>query len=401
MPATHHRHDVVVVGARCAGAATAMLLARAGLDVLLLDRAPSTTDTLSTHALMRVGVAQLTRWGLLPAVRDAGTPPVTRTVFDYGTHETTVTIKPVAGVSALYAPRRHVLDRVLVGAAAEAGADVRFGVAVHDVLRGRDGRVRGVVGHDRRGGAVEVDADLVVGADGVWSTVADAVGARVLEQGLHAGAVWCTYVTGLPHDGYRWFYRPGAAAGFIPTNGGATSVFAGMPAHRFQVPGRAGRWAALLSSFAAAAPGAVDQLRAATPVEPVRGWPGLKGRRRQAHGPGWALVGDAGYFKDPLGTHGITQAMRDAELLAGAVAPSLGSAAGLDTALAGYQARRDALSGELFAATDALASYDWDVDEVTLLLRRLSSAMSDEVDALTTTAAGGHPTYRAEPAQAG
>ena len=399
MPATTDRYDAIVVGARCAGAATAMLLARSGLDVLVVDRAPGATDTLSTHALMRLGVAQLARWDLLPAVQAAGTPPVTRTVFDYGTHETTISIKPAAGVSALYAPRRTVLDRILVEAAAAAGAQLRFGITVKGVRRDHTGRVSGIEATDRAGRRVVATAPLVIGADGVWSTVADALGAAVTEQGGHGGAVWCTYVTGLPHDGYRWFYRPGAAAGYIPTNDDATCVFAGMPADRFRVPPRADRWTALLDSFAMAAPTALDELRAATPVEPVRGWPGLPTRRRRAHGPGWALVGDAGYYKDPLGTHGITQALRDAQLLADAVVPAAGLPSALDHALAGYEATRDALSAELFAATDALASYAWDVDEVTRLLRRLSSAMSAEVDVMTAPTTG--PAYRVEPAQAG
>ncbi|MGZ4631224.1 MAG: FAD-dependent oxidoreductase [Actinomycetes bacterium] len=394
------RYDVIVVGARCAGAATAMLLARAGLDVLVVDHAVRGSDTLSTHALMRAGVAQLTRWGLLSAVQEAGTPAVTTTVFDYGTHATTVTIRAAAGVSALYAPRRHVLDRILVDAAEAAGAEVRFGVSVRDVLRDRAGRVCGVEGRDRRGRPVAATAPLVVGADGIWSTVAAAVGAPVVEQGRHAGAAWCTYVTGLPADGFRWFYRPGAAAGFMPTNDGATCVFTGMASDRFRVPGRAERWPALLETFAAAAPAAIDRLREATPVEPVRGWPGTPSLRRHAHGPGWALVGDAGYYKDPLGTHGITQALRDAELLADAILRAAGDPAALDTTLADYQRRRDVLSADLFAATDALASYAWDVDEVALLLRRLASAMSDEVDAITARPAATW-TYPAERAQTG
>src|SRR5580765_1213789 len=126
------RYDVVVVGARPAGAATAMLLARAGLRVLVVDRGRYGTDTLSTHALMRGGVLQLHRWGVLDAVVGAGTPPVRRTTFRYGGEEIVIPIKASHGVDALYAPRRTVLDRLLVDAAVEAGAEVRYGVAVVD-----------------------------------------------------------------------------------------------------------------------------------------------------------------------------------------------------------------------------------------------------------------------------
>ena len=381
------RYDAVIVGARCAGAATALLLARAGLRVLLVDRAAPGTDTLSTHALMRGGVVQLSKWGLLGAVVDAGTPPISRTLFDYGTHATTVTIRPAAGVDALYAPRRTVLDALLVDAAVSAGAHVAFDVVVTGLHRDDSGRVRGVSGHTRGGPAFHAYAPVTVGADGLRSTVADAVDAPVTQRGRHAGAVWCTYVTGLPNEGYRWFWRPGAAAGLIPTNDGATCVFAGMPSGRFAVPARGGRWRALLATLAEAAPDVAAELRSSSPVAPVRGWAGVPSVGRRAHGPGWALVGDAGYFKDPLSTHGMTQALRDAELLADSILAAHSGAEPSGAALARYERTRDRLSAGLLTATDALAAYDWDAAGVERLLRQLASAMSDEVEALAMTEA--------------
>src|ERR687897_1284149 len=141
-------YDVVVVGARAAGAATAYLLARSGLHVLLVDRGRYGTDTLSTHALMRGGVLQLSRWGLLDEIIAAGTPPVRRTTFRYADAVVPITVKSSFGVDALYAPRRTVLDPVLVDAALAAGADVRFGVTVTGLQRDTDGSVIGVAGHD-------------------------------------------------------------------------------------------------------------------------------------------------------------------------------------------------------------------------------------------------------------
>src|SRR5262245_23530275 len=111
--ATKSRYDAVIVGARCAGAATAMLLARAGMDVLLVEQGLRGTDTLSTHALMRAGVLQLFRWGLLDAIKAAGTPPIETTTFHYGDEALDIRIKPRDGVDALYAPRRTVLDPLL------------------------------------------------------------------------------------------------------------------------------------------------------------------------------------------------------------------------------------------------------------------------------------------------
>jgi 2-polyprenyl-6-methoxyphenol hydroxylase-like FAD-dependent oxidoreductase len=110
-------HDVVIVGARAAGAAAALVLARAGIDVVVVDRSRYGADTLSTHALMRAGVVQLHRWGLLESVIAAGTPAVRKTTFVYADETIPLPIKPSHGVDALYAPRRTVLDPILVDAA--------------------------------------------------------------------------------------------------------------------------------------------------------------------------------------------------------------------------------------------------------------------------------------------
>jgi acyl dehydratase len=166
MSTTNIQHyDAIIAGARCAGVATALLLARQGARVLVLDKSRYGTDTLSTHALMRGAVLQLHRWGLLPAVTGAGTPPVRSTTFHLADAVTTIPVKPRHGVEALYAPRRSVLDAILADAARGAGADVRFGATVTGLRRDRAGRVTGITG---RAGSVplEASADLVVGADG-------------------------------------------------------------------------------------------------------------------------------------------------------------------------------------------------------------------------------------------
>ena len=125
-------------GARVAGAATAMLLARAGLRVLCVDRSRHGSDTLSTHALMRGGVLQLQRWGLLDAVRRGRHPaPCGAPSSTTATEQVAVSIKPAAGIDALYAPRRTVLDALLVDAAVRAGATVEFGTPVVGLLPGR------------------------------------------------------------------------------------------------------------------------------------------------------------------------------------------------------------------------------------------------------------------------
>ena len=383
-------YDVVVVGARAAGAATAMLLARQGRRVLLLDRDSYGADTLSTHALMRGGVFLLSRWGLLDRIVDAGTPPVRQSRFDYGTDSVTVAIKPTLGVPALYAPRRTVLDPVLVHAAVAAGVEVRFGVGVAGLLRDDSGRVVGVHGRDRTGGAVAIRARLTVGADGIRSTVARAAGAATRRLGVGAGAIIYGYWSDLPIDGYEWFYQPGHSAGLIPTNDGEVCVFAGVPAQTFANGARGDLGNAYHRLLAAATGGAGGRLAVARPPCRLRTWIGRPSFVRQAYGPGWVLVGDASSFFDPLSTHGITDALRDAEMLARALA--------WDTTgdLDAYARDRDRATDPMFDVVDRIAGYGWDSDQVRRLLLELSSAMSAELELI----AEDHPLASADSARA-
>jgi flavin-dependent dehydrogenase len=367
--------DVIVVGARCAGAATAMLLARQGLRTLLLERAQHGRDTVSTLALMRGGVRQLARWGLLDSVRDAGTPALAGSTFDYG--EVTEAVDARDG--ALYAPRRTVLDPLLVDAAARAGAEVRHGTGVTDVARRGDGRVVGVTGP---GGTVLATARLTVGADGLRSRVAAAVGARAYRRGHASGAFAYRYWAGLPAAArYHWYYRPGVTAGRIPTNGGLTCVWVGVPTAGFGALRRPDLATGYHRTLGGGVPELADALHDATPVGPVHGFRGTPGHLRVPWGPGWALVGDAGYFKDPITAHGITDALRDAELLARAAAEAHRTG-DERTAFAGYQRKRDELSGALFTVTDRIASYEWDTARLRDLLLALSKAQRAENETL-------------------
>ena len=174
-------HDVIVVGARVAGASTAMLLAREGLDVLVVDRAAFPSDTLSTHQVQLPGVARLARWGLLDRVVASGAPAASRVRFDTGPVVLEGAFPAFQGVDAVYSPRRTILDELLVEAAREAGAEVRERFAVDELVT-EDGRVTGVRGRDAAGAPVTERARLVVGADGKRSRVAGAVGAAAYHQ---------------------------------------------------------------------------------------------------------------------------------------------------------------------------------------------------------------------------
>jgi flavin-dependent dehydrogenase len=347
-----------------------MLLARAGRRVLLLERGRPGTDTVSTHALMRAGVLQLSRWGLLDRVAAAGTPAIGATTFRYpGAAPVTVGIRPSPGVDALYAPRRTVLDALLLDAAVAAGVEVRHGCAVTGLLRDGRGRVRGVRTPD---GALA--ARWVVGADGVRSVVAAEAGARLVAAGRHRSAVRYTYVD-LVTEGTEWLYGDGVAGGVVPTNGDVSCVFLSSTPDALRRRWSAGSpddaWRATLSELAPGHP-VVDARR----VDRWHGWSGLAGFLRKGVGPGWALVGDAGFYKDPMSTHGITDALRDAELAARAVDAAL---AGDDTALAGYARQRDALARPMLEVSDRIASYAWRGAGVAPLVKRLGAAMVDEV----------------------
>ncbi|HKH52656.1 MAG TPA: NAD(P)/FAD-dependent oxidoreductase [Mycobacterium sp.] len=368
--------DVVVVGARVAGAATAMLLARRGLRVALIDRSRLGVDTLSTHALMRAGVLQLHRWGLLDDVRAAGTPPVHRTTFTYQDDVVPVDIEPSDGVDALYAPRRTVLDPVLVNAAFDAGVDVRFGHSVSGLLRGPRDRPGGVTGTARDGRPFSIRARFVVGADGLRSTIARLVDAPIDYAGQYASAIAYGYWSGTDVEDYEWVFRANAAAGAVPTNGDEVCVFVST------TPARIGRGGTqfIESTLRATAPQLAERLRAGTApataaTRTFRGYPGFL---RRAWGEGWALVGDAGYFKDPLSAHGMTDALRDAELLARALA-SIHSGADEAEALSMYHSTRNALSVPMLELIDQIASHQWTDTQIKSLLMRLSKVMQQEV----------------------
>ena len=306
-------------------------------------------------------------------------------MFHYDEDAVAVSIRPAAGVDALYAPRRTVLDPLLVDEAVRAGARVEFSSHVRGLTRDDAGRVTGVVVSDRRRRMERVErARLVVGADGRDSLVAAAAGAQPMAYGRHAGTYVYGYWADLDTDGYEWFYSSSRlAAGMIPTNDGQVCIFiTGTPSRlraewRGSAPATFDRLAGTL--------GLTDRLRAATRVGPLRHVDNLPpGYLRRAYGPGWALVGDAGHWLDPISTHGMTSALRDADLLSTAVLAG-GDPSG--PGLARYQAERDRLSLPMLDLSDQIAGFAWDLGEIRQLLRSMASAMAEEVEAITDLAA--------------
>jgi len=377
MNALHHldtRYDAVIIGARCAGAATALLLARSGAKVLLVDRQAYGSDTMSTHALMRGAVVQLNRWGLIPSVTEAVTPAIRSTTFHYGSETVHVGIKADHGVDCLFAPRRTVLDPLLVDAAWEAGAKVRHGVALSGLqFAASGGRVIGVSLRDASGSCMMVGSDIVIGADGRQSTVARSVNANAYVEGHNSSGIVFGYFEGLKSDGLHWHFARNAAAGVIPTNAGHC-VFAAVPAQQFSARFRGDVMQGFLQVLEMNSSRLRTDIERAKLIGRLRGFGGATSHLRQCQGAGWALVGDAGYFKDPLTAHGITDALRDAQLLSRAIINGGGRA------LENYQRERDALSLPFLRVTDAIASFSWDLSEVKQLHAEMSAVMKTETN---------------------
>ncbi|MEZ4649692.1 MAG: NAD(P)/FAD-dependent oxidoreductase [Candidatus Eisenbacteria bacterium] len=379
-PNLSSRYDVVIVGARLAGAATAMLLARGGRRVLVLDKSAPGSDTTSTHALMRPGVLQLERWGILDRILDAGTPVIRRTTFHYHAPEKSdvipLDIQPKDGVEGLVAPRRTVFDSVLVDAAREAGAEVRHGCQVEELLTDADGRVTGVQYRDGERTVRRVSADLVIGADGIRSRVARAVGAKTLRSGDRPSACIYGYWRGLELDGTHWYYAPEASAGAIPTNDGLTCIFVAVRPETFRRHREVGLDAVFMEALEAADPELASRVAGAELATNLHPFAGLPGHLREAYGPGWALVGDAGFFRDPLTAHGMTDALRDAEFLARAVLE------GTPEAMAAYSRARDEHAVPFLDLSDEVGSFDWDIPTLQTLHYKLSKLMGREYEAI-------------------
>lgn len=331
--------DAIVIGARCAGAPTAMLLARAGYRVLMLDKAPSGTDTLSTHLIHQPGVAALARWGVLDRVRASGCPPLEQVRYEIADIRLEGCARGVEGQRAGIAPRRHVLDPILADAAAAAGVEYRERSTVTGLLRDADGRVTGVEGTHRHRSFTE-RAHLVIGADGMRSTVARLVQAPYTVADPRLTCAYYTYWKDVP-AGLELYEGPGSWTASVPTNDGLTLVLTYFPQPRFEEIRRDAH-GAYLNQVMATAPGLYERLRGKEPAERLRGTGDQQNYFRQAAGPGWALVGDAGHHKDSITARGISDAFLQAETLVRLVDGRLGDGPEqLDAALAEFAEARD------------------------------------------------------------
>jgi flavin-dependent dehydrogenase len=342
-------YDAIVIGARCAGSPTAMLLARAGHRVLLLDKATFPSDKLSTHYIQPSGVDALERWGVLDAVLATNPPPIrTFTVHMGGTVMPT---PPAEGVA--YCPRRYLLDKILVDAAVAAGAELREAVTVDEVTMDGD-RVTGIIGHARGGEPVREEAHFVIGAEGHHSLVADTVKAPKYHEREALTCGYYSYWSGLEMEGAHVYLSDGGGVLAFPTNDGQVCVAAGTQISRFSE--YKSDIEATFMSILDGAPEFAARVRAGKREERWMGTADQPNFFRKPWGPGWALVGDAGYMKDPTTGLGISDAFRDAELLATALDDVFCERRQAEEALASYQETRDQMAMPMYQFTLQLAS---------------------------------------------
>jgi 2-polyprenyl-6-methoxyphenol hydroxylase-like FAD-dependent oxidoreductase len=342
--------DAIVVGARCAGSPTAMLLARKGYRVLVVDRATFPSDTVSTHLVHPLAVLALSRWGVLDRLMATGCPPIHTYSFDFGP----VAISGSPGTAQTrfaVCPRRTVLDKLLVDAAVEAGAEMREAFTVEEILVD-DGRVTGVKGRSRHGGPVIERARVVIGADGRHSSVAEAVKPEQYDTKPPLLAAYYTYWSGLPMNGrFETYIRDRRGFGVMPTHDDLTLIIAGWPYAEFSInkddiEGNYMRTIALAPAFAERLRGARREARFVGAAVP--------NYFRKPHGPGWALVGDAGYNRDFITAQGIMDSFHDAELCAAALDKAF-CGDRFEATMDAYQWARDARVKPMYDFTCELA----------------------------------------------
>jgi flavin-dependent dehydrogenase len=368
-------YDIIIIGARCAGSPTAMLLAQQGYSVLMLDRDSFPSDTVSTHIIKYPGVNQLEKWGLLDDVVGTNCPPLNQARSHNGDFLLSGTAPPKDGIPMI-APRREVLDGILLTAAVEAGAEVREEFVVRKLLTEGE-RVVGIEGQPKGGESVTERARMVIAADGKNSLVARTVDPPTYEEHAPTAFYYYSYWPDLPDRGLEFHWRHHRFVLSIPTNDGLTCLVAGRPMEyyrEFSSDVENGYHETI-----AIAPELADAVGKRQPAEPYVGMT-VPHYFRRPYGPGWALVGDSGLCMDPLKGHGISDAFCDAELLADAIDAGFSDRQPLEEALGEYERDRNARKGGYYDRNRKASHMEgWD-DPAVLQLRAALLDNPDEAD---------------------
>ncbi len=348
-------YDVIVVGARAAGSPLALRLARGGLNVLVVDRATFPSDTLSTHLMNSDSVERLAKWGVLDEVLASDLPTANSIVMsvDGAAFE----LNPPGNPYPVIAPRRAVLDTAILNAAREAGAEVREGFSVQSLI-GEGGRIAGIIGRDRSGAEVIEKARLVVGADGRNSLVARQVGAESYNERPIRAALFYSYYKDWEGEAMETHHRDGLSFYAFPSNWGLACIGSYWPVSQWPEVKKDPE--AALAAAAAAIPEVADRFRRARRIEPMQGWAGTAARYMRSAGPGWALIGDAAYLKDPILGIGIADAYRDADYSADAILAGFAEGGdAIEQRLAAHEERRAKATAATYEMNDAIARGPW------------------------------------------
>jgi flavin-dependent dehydrogenase len=347
-------YDAIVVGARCAGSPTAMLLARMGYKVLLVDKHSFPSDTISTHIIWPTGISHLNRWGLLDGLLATNCPPISsKMMFDLGPLVLSGSVPPYHGVSHSLCPRRSILDKLLVDAAVEAGAELRERFTVHELITEGD-RVTGIRGRTSGGAMVDERSRIVIGADGRNSRVAKAVSAPRYNELRPLTCYYYSYWSGISHEGTELYDVEGdKSVGLAHTNDGLSILVAIWRASEFHrvrsdIEGNYMKTVTIPPKLA-------ERVHSGRREEGFSGTADVPNFFRKAYGQGWALVGDAGYHKDPFTAQGISDAFRDAEAIATAIDAGLSGRELLEDALARYEFNRNEGAMPMYEFTCDLA----------------------------------------------
>jgi flavin-dependent dehydrogenase len=378
-------YDAIVIGARVAGSPTAMLLARKGYRVLLLDKTTFPSDTMSTHAIAPVGIARLKRWGVLDRVIRSNCPPVPHWLIDVGPFALDCFPPPVDGITDSYIPRRKVLDTILVEAAGQAGVEVREGFTVQEILMENE-QVVGVRGRSAQGELITEKATMVIGADGLRSLLARQVQAPTYHTRPTLNCAYYAYWSGVPLQGGEIYNREHCTIFAFPTNDNLTCLVIEWSVNQFPVirTDVIGHFMKTLERFTA---GLAERVKeGGRQEERFVGTADLPNFFRKPYGPGWALVGDAGLHQDPIMGHGIGKAFRDAELLVDALDEGFSGRQPLLEALADYERRRNEVLLPLYELNYQFATHEPPSQELQQLfqaLRTNSTERTNYIGAIT------------------
>jgi len=348
-------YDAIIVGSRVAGAPTAMLLARKGYKVLLVDRDEFPSDIMSTHFIHLPGIVRLQNWGLLDRLLETGCPPIKKSTIHFG--EAYFSPPPLSDLipgvpDATVCPRRVILDKLLVDAAIEAGSEFRSAVSVQELIWD-DGTVVGIRAQSK-GKPVEERAKIVIGADGLHSRVAREVKPNEYNVLPSLTFAYYAYWSGVELEGMNFYFFEDLGILAFPTHWGQICLGVGGPRDTFHEFRKdiAGNYMKLIDRV----PALAEQVRAGKQEERFMGTADQPNYFRKPYGPGWALVGDAGYHRDFITGLGINDAFRDAELVAKAVDEGLSGAREIDDAMADYETKRNDLAMPLYEITTKMAS---------------------------------------------